>query len=118
MRTDAEGEREDGPPADPVEVARLICLRQLEFAPRTRAQLAAVLSKRHVPDEAAEVVLDRFTEVGLVDDASYALAWVESRHRARGLARRALSVELRRRGVDGDPRSLNPPKGSSALNTL
>jgi regulatory protein len=91
-----------GPEADPVEVARLICLRQLELAPRTRSQLASTLSRRGVPADAAQTVLDRFTEVGLVDDAAYAQAWVESRQRGRGLARRALAHELRQRGVD-DP---------------
>jgi len=85
--------------ADPVEVARLICLRQLELAPRTRAQLATVLTRKNVPAEAAQVVLDRFVEVGLIDDGEYARAWVESRHRGRGLARRALVSELRQRGV-------------------
>jgi len=92
-----------GPPdvadADPVEVARLICLRQLETAPRTRAQLATVLARRNVPPESAAVILDRFVEVGLIDDSQYARAWVDARHRGRGLARRALSQELRQRGV-------------------
>jgi regulatory protein len=97
--------------ADPVEVARLICLRQLELAPRTRAQLASTLAKKQVPVEAAQVVLDRFVEVGLVDDAEYARAWVDSRHRGRGLARRALSQELRQRGV-------SEPDATQALATL
>ena len=88
-----------GPDADPVEVARLICLRQLELAPRTRAQLATVLTRKAVPPEAARVVLDRFVEVGLIDDAEFARAWVDSRQRGRGLARRALAHELRQRGV-------------------
>ena len=58
------------------------------------------MSRRDVPRDVAAAVLDRFTEVGLVDDAAFATAWVDSRHRGRGLARRALSAELRRRGVD------------------
>jgi regulatory protein len=81
-------------------VARLICLRQLTAAPRTRAQLAATLRRRGVPDDAAEAVLGRFTEVGLIDDAMFASAWVESRHYGRGLGRRALAAELNQRGVD------------------
>jgi regulatory protein len=44
-------------------------------------------------------VLGRFGEVGLVDDAAFARAWVESRHRGRGLGRSALAGELRRKGV-------------------
>jgi regulatory protein len=47
-------------------------------------------------------VLDRFTEVGLVDDEAFATAWVDSRQSGRGLGRRALEAELRRRGVDTD----------------
>ncbi|MBO0829042.1 MAG: regulatory protein RecX [Streptosporangiales bacterium] len=72
----------------------------LTAAPRTRAELADALAKREVPDDVADRVLDRFTEVGLIDDAAYADAWVRSRHTGRGLARRALAQELRRRGVD------------------
>jgi regulatory protein len=72
----------------------------LTGAPRTRAQLADALRRRRVPDEAAEAVLGRFTEARLIDDAAFARAWVETRHHGRGLARRALAAELRRRGVD------------------
>ena len=55
-----------------------------------------------VPDELAGRLLDRFSEVGLIDDAAYARQWVESRHRSRELAPRALAQELRRKGVDDD----------------
>ena len=88
-------------PADPEAVARGICLRALTGAPKTRQQLADLLANR-VPDEAAEAVLDRYVEVGLIDDAAYARAWVSSRQAGRGLARRALSAELRAKGVDAE----------------
>ncbi|MDN0197577.1 recombination regulator RecX [Streptomyces sp. S.PNR 29] len=88
------------PPGDPVEQARAICLRLLTGTPRTRKQLADALRKREIPDDAAEQVLSRFEEVGLIDDSAFADAWVESRHHGRGLARRALVQELRTKGVD------------------
>ncbi|MEY9994796.1 regulatory protein [Streptomyces sp. V4I8] len=88
------------PPGDPVEQARAICLRLLTGTPRTRKQLADALRKREIPDEAAEEVLSRFEEVGLINDSAFADAWVESRHHGRGLARRALARELRTKGVD------------------
>lgn len=91
---------ERGEPRDPVEQARNICLRLLTGTPRTRKQLADALRKREIPDEAAEEVLARFEDVGLIDDAAFAGAWVESRHHGRGLARRALVRELRTKGVD------------------
>jgi regulatory protein len=79
--------------------ARQICLRLLTVAPRTRTQLATALRRRQIPAEAAEAVLARFTDVGLIDDAAFARAWVESRHHSRGLSRRSLSAELRQQGV-------------------
>jgi regulatory protein len=87
---------------DPGERARQVCLRLLTLAPRTRAQLADALRKRGVPDDTADEVLSRFEDVGLIDDAAFARAWVESRHYSRGLAGRALSAELKQRGVAAD----------------
>ncbi|GAA4989739.1 regulatory protein RecX [Kineococcus glutinatus] len=83
-------------------VARAIVLRQLTMAPRSRAQLAEKLAARNVPPDVAAAVLDRFEEVGLVDDAAYAEMLVRSRQQTRGLARRALAQDLRRKGVDDD----------------
>jgi regulatory protein len=97
----APGAPEDAP-GDPEAVARNLCLRALTGAPKTRQQLADLLATRGVPEDAAEAVLDRFTEVGLIDDAAFARAWVSSRQAGRGLARRALSAELRAKGVDAE----------------
>lgn len=88
--------------ADPEAVARKILLDTLTGQARSRQELADKLAKRGVPDELAAQLLDRFTEVGLIDDAAYARQWVESRHRSRGLAPRALAQELRRKGIDDD----------------
>jgi len=81
------------------QTARNIVLRQLAAAPKTRHQLAEKLREREVSDDIIEHVLDRFEEVELIDDAGFAEAWVRSRHRSKGLARRALSMELRQRGI-------------------
>jgi regulatory protein len=93
-----------GPPEDelrdPEAAALGICLRALTGTPKTRQQLADLLEQRGIPEDAAVTVLDRFTEVGLIDDAAYARAWVSSRQAGRGLARRALSAELRAKGVE------------------
>ncbi|MDB1088854.1 recombination regulator RecX [Streptomyces sp. ACA25] len=88
------------PSRDPVEQARAICLRLLTGTPRTRQQLADALRAADIPEEAAAEILDRFEEVGLIDDVAFADAWVESRHHSRKLARRALARELRAKGVD------------------
>lgn len=81
-------------------MARQICLRLLTGAPRSRASLAEALRRKEIPDEVAGQVLDRLTEVGLIDDLAYADAFVATRHRDRGLGRTALQAELRRKGVD------------------
>src|SRR5262249_25418971 len=82
--------------------ARQTCLRLLVAAPRTRAQLAEAMQHRGIPADAAEAILIRFTDAGLIDDAAFARAWVESRHHSRGLSKRSLSAELRRHGVQGE----------------
>lgn len=84
---------------DPESVARAIALRLLTGAPRSRSELAAAMARKAVPEDVADRVLDRFTEVGLVDDAEYARMIVRTRHAERGQARRAIAVELRRRGI-------------------
>ena len=100
--TDPDPDRDLGPEADPESVARKILLDQLTGRARSRAELATKLAQRGVPGDIATRLLDRFTEVGLIDDAAFARDWVEQRQGGRGLARRALAVELRRKGIDDD----------------
>ncbi len=89
-----------GVDADHEKVARSVALRLLTSAPRSRAQLAQAMAKKEVPVDVAERVLDRFTDVGLVDDAEYAAILVRTRHGERGQARRAIAQELTRKGID------------------
>ncbi len=88
------------PPGDPESVARIICLRLLSVRARTHAELTAALAKRGVPPDAAERVLSRFAEVGLVDDTSLATTYARHQHHDRGLSGRAVAAKLRQRGVD------------------
>jgi regulatory protein len=94
------GAGEPRPPEDPVQRAKDICLRLLQFRPRTRAELRQALARKGIDDDVAEQVLGRLGEVGLIDDRAFAEVWVRSRHTYEGLGRRALATELRRRGVD------------------
>lgn len=91
----------EDPEADHEAVARKILLDQLAGQARSRKELADRLAKRNVPDAIATRLLDRFEEVGLVDDGAFARSWVASRGSADGkaLAKRALAQELRRKGV-------------------
>lgn len=91
-----------GPDADHEAVARMILLDELTGRARSRSELATKLAKKGVPGQTAERLLDRFEAVGLVDDEAFARSWVQSRQSGKGLARRALAQELRRKGVDDD----------------
>jgi regulatory protein len=90
------------PLGDPVASARIICLRLLDRRARSRSELADALRKRGIPDDAAAAVLDRFADVGLLDDAALAASMAAAQHRERGLARRAVAARLRRRGLDDE----------------
>jgi regulatory protein len=79
-----------------------LCLRLLTARARTRAELEGQLAKRGYPDDIAANVLDRLTNVGLVDDADFAEQWVRSRRVNAGKGKRALAAELRNKGVDND----------------
>jgi regulatory protein len=65
-------------------------------------ELHQKLIKRGHDEEVVEKVLNRLHEVGLIDDAAVAELWVRSRHNYQGMARKALSMELRRKGVADD----------------
>jgi len=88
-----------GPEPDHESVARRILLDQLTGQARSRSELATRLRKKDVPDAIANRLLDRFEEVGLIDDEAFARMWIASRQPGKGLARRALAQELRRKGV-------------------
>ncbi|HEX3592396.1 MAG TPA: regulatory protein RecX [Pseudonocardiaceae bacterium] len=91
--------RDGEQPADPVAKAREICLNLLAVRARTRSELHTQLLRRGIEEPVADEALGRLDDVGLIDDAAFAEQWVRSRHTYQGIARRALSVELRRKGV-------------------
>lgn len=84
------------------ELAREAVLRTLTAAPKSRAELERSLARKGYPELVVVPLLDRLAGVGLVDDAEYAAMIVRTRHAERGLSRRALAMELRRRGIDDD----------------
>lgn len=99
LRLVGEGEKSPSPPEIDIETAREIALKRLTVAPKSKRVLTRDLVKRGVAPEMADEVVARMAEVGLIDDAAFAQAWVNTRHQGRGLARRALRSELRLQGV-------------------
>ncbi|HJV15302.1 MAG TPA: regulatory protein RecX [Propionibacteriaceae bacterium] len=86
--------------ADAESIARSIALRKLTARARTRHELDQALRARNVPPSVREAVLERIQDLGLVDDASFAVDWVTSRQQRRHLSRRALRRELEAKGVE------------------
>ena len=92
----------DGEPDASTSPARSCCASST-MAPKSRPAAARTsCASADCPDDVAEAVLDRLTEVGLVDDEAYAGMLVRSQQAGRGLARRALARELRTKGVDDE----------------
>ena len=90
---------------DEREVAYNRALGFLTYRPRSRAELDLYLKRKAVPPESREVVLDRLSQAGLLDDRAFATYWVENRETFRPRGVRALRAELRGKGVqDADAR--------------
>ena len=86
--------------ADAESVAQTIALRKLTAKACTRYELDQALKAKNVPEGVIDGVLDRLQEVGLVDDASFAVDWVASRQQRRHLSRRFLRRELQAKGIE------------------
>lgn len=80
-------------------------VRFLTPRPRSRAEVRRRLLRPHPkrltpPPEAVERMLDRLEQLNLLSDRDFADFWVENRERFSPRSARALSQELRQRGVD------------------
>ena len=84
------------------DAAKQVLLRRLSHAPRTRKELAKDLKDKDISDEVANVALDRFEEVGLINDQALASSYVSSQHERKGLGKNALRQQLRAKGVSDD----------------
>lgn len=75
-------------------------LRFLEARQRSAEEVRRRLLLQGYRLTMVDGAITRLTELGMLDDASFAKAWVESRDRARPRGERALRQELRAKGVD------------------
>ena len=75
----------------------------LAVRPRSVAETRRRLRHLGYPEQLVDQVVERLVEMGYLDDATFARAWVESRDRARPRGESALRRELALKGV---PRSV------------
>lgn len=84
---------------DPYSVATKIAVDALSRRARSRGELAEILRKKLVPDEIIERLLDRLAAQKLIDDRAFARDWSQLRHRSKGLSKRVLAQELRKKVI-------------------
>lgn len=84
---------------DPYSVATKIAVDALSRRARSKGELAEILAKRGTPEDVAERLIDRLVTQKLVDDHAFAQEWSRLRHRSKGLSRRVLAQELRKKSI-------------------
>jgi regulatory protein len=97
---DGEGVPRTLSPARQEQRARNVLLYQLSRGAKSAHTLRQILEKREIDAEIANSVIDRFIEVGLIDDLAYAETIVNSRRKFKGLAKSAIKRELSQKGVE------------------
>jgi regulatory protein len=88
--------------ADEIEVAYQKALNYLSYRSRSEREVSDNLRKHKFPNDVIQDVIDRLRRNRLVDDHDFARIWVENRSDFRPRGRRALSVELHRKGIQRD----------------
>ncbi|MHB8777335.1 MAG: RecX family transcriptional regulator [Anaerolineales bacterium] len=74
----------------------------LSYRVRSEKEIRQNLLKHEIPEEVIGQTLERLRKSGLVNDNQFARAWVENRNTFRPRSRRALSMELRQKGLDDE----------------
>jgi len=75
-------------------------LLYLSYRARSEKEIQQNLRKHEIPHEVIEETLERLRKAGLANDNEFAQAWVENRSTFRPRSKRALTVELRQKGLD------------------
>ena len=71
----------------------------LSYRARSESEIRQYLRKHKVADDVIEHTLERLRSSRLADDTEFARAWVENRSTFRPRSRRALTWELKRKGI-------------------
>jgi regulatory protein len=87
---------------DEREIVYQKALHFLSYRPRSSAEVRQNLSKRGISEALIEEILNRLQNTGLVNDETFAQAWVENRNTFRPRGKTALRMELRRKGLSNE----------------
>ena len=86
--------------ADDVEKARESALGYIEYRPRSIREVRKNLHDKGYDEIVVNQVIDRFLDVGLLDDMAFAKYWVDQRETFKPRSQMALRQELMQKGVD------------------
>jgi regulatory protein len=86
-------------PQTPYEQALLRAYNYLSYRNRSVAEMERYLERKGFAPETVASVIERLVELHYLDDAHFAVSWVESRQRAGGRGPHLLRSELRQKGV-------------------
>jgi regulatory protein len=85
--------------SDLLESAYQRALNFLSYRDRSEQEIRHNLTKKEIPADIIQEVLDKLRQSNLVDDRTFARSWIENRSQFKPRGRRALSVELMRKGI-------------------
>ena len=74
----------------------------LSYRARSEKEIRQNLSRHEIPEDVIEQTLEKLREGGLANDNQFAQAWVENRNTFRPRSRRALTMELRQKGLNDE----------------
>ena len=72
----------------------------LSYRARSEKEIRQNLSKHEIPETIIEETLERLRQNGFANDKQFADTWVENRSTFRPRGRRALTLELRQKGIN------------------
>lgn len=87
---------------DAQEVAFQNALKVISYRPRSIHEVQKKLKENGFDETVIQSVINRLGEIGLVEDASFANAWIENRTVFRPRSRKLMALELRQKGVPDD----------------
>ncbi|MBT3188946.1 MAG: RecX family transcriptional regulator [Anaerolineae bacterium] len=87
---------------DELEMAYLRAINFLSYRSRSSREIRQNLRKYEVPEPLIEPVIERLEEKNFLNDKEFAQNWVENRNTFRPRGRRALSIELRQKGISDE----------------
>ncbi len=74
----------------------------LSYRARSEKEIRQNLLKHEIPEDVIGQTLEKLRESGLANDNQFARVWVENRSTFRPRSRRALTMELRQKGLDDE----------------